>query len=385
MEECKKLYYEDAYIKEFDAHVLCCEEGKDGFLALLDQTAFYPEGGGQPSDTGFLGDIPVSHVGEKNGQIWHAVKQPVAVGSAVHGKIDWERRFDLMQQHSGEHMVSGLIHKAFGYDNVGFHMGSEAITIDLNGPISEEQLSGIEEQANRAIWLDREVRIFYPDKEELPRLPYRSKKELTGQVRLVEFPDVDLCACCGTHVRRTGEIGLVKFLSMVKFREGVRIEMVCGERALKYFSMLQGQNHQISVLLSAKMGETAKAAARLYEEASRLKELVREYQMEDLKRRQEMYQGAGDVLLFEKEMDADTLRRLTDAVMTACGGRCAVFSANPDGSHKYAIGEKDGDLKALVKDMNAALNGRGGGKPFFVQGSVQAGKEEIEAFFRERG
>lgn len=383
MTETRRLYYEDVYKKEFTATVIECREQKKGYAVVLDESAFYPEGGGQPSDVGTLGDAKVTEVHEKDGELLHYTDKALEVGAKVEGKIDWARRFDLMQQHSGEHMVSGLIHEAYGYDNVGFHMGSDTITIDLNGPLDEAQLAEIERKTNQKIWEDTQIKIIYPTAEELEKIDYRSKKELTGQVRIVEFPGVDICACCGTHVTHTGEIGMVKLLSVEKFREGVRIEMICGKRVLDYLNMVNDQNHQISVKLSAKMDKTAQAVERLQEENFRLKGQVGQLVDDMCRKEAERYAGSGSVLIFMDGMDADSVRKLADAVTQTCQGCCAVFSGNADGSYKYAMGEKDGDLRQFTKEMNAKLNGRGGGKPFFVQGSVQASEKEIRNFFEQ--
>ena len=381
MTETRRLYYEDVYKKEFTAKVLECREAKKGFQILLDESAFYPEGGGQPSDTGFLNDVKVTEVHEKEGELLHYTEEAIQPGTEVRGKIDWARRFDLMQQHSGEHMVSGLVHEKYGYDNVGFHMGSDVITIDFSGILSEEQMAEIEEQVNLKIWEDAPVEIFYPSREELDTLDYRSKKELTGQVRIVRFPGADTCACCGTHVTHTGEIGMVKLLSVVRFREGVRMEMISGKRVLDYLNMVNEQNHQISVKLSAKMDKTAQAVDRLWEENFALKGRIHSMEEEMFSSEAKKWEGYGSVLLFKEGLEADSVRKLTDAVMQTCEGCCAVFSKNPDGSYKYAMGEINGDLRQFTKEMNAALNGRGGGKPFFVQGSVQADEEKIRKFF----
>lgn len=383
MIETRRLYYEDVYKKEFEATVLECREAKKGYQVLLDESAFYPEGGGQPSDFGTLGEARVSEVHEKDGELLHYTDRPLEAGQTVTGRIDWEHRFDLMQQHSGEHMVSGLIHEKYGYDNVGFHMGSDVITIDFNGLLTEEQMAEIEQRVNEKIWENRAVEITYPTPLELEELPYRSKKELTGKVRIVRFPGVDLCACCGTHVTHTGEIGMVKLLSVVKFRDGVRMEMLCGKRVLNYLNMVSEQNHKVSVQLSAKAEKTAEAVARMQEENFRLKGAVLRYEEEMNAVEAGKWENAGNVLLFKEGMEADSLRKLTDAVMNTCNGRCAVFSRNADGSYKYAIGEREGDLCSFTKEMNAALNGRGGGKPFFVQGSVQASEKEIRAFMEK--
>lgn len=381
MVETRRLYYENVYIKEFTARVLECREAKKGYRILLDESAFYPEGGGQPSDRGTLNGIVVSEVHEKDGELLHYTDEPMEPGTVVQGGIDWARRFDLMQQHSGEHMVSGLVHEKWGYDNAGFHMGSDVITIDFNGMIEEAQMAEIEAEVNRKVWENEEVEIFYPSPEELSILPYRSKKELTGKVRIVRFPGADLCACCGTHVTHTGEIGMVKLLSVEKFREGVRMEMICGKRVLDYLNMIYEQNHQISVKLSAKEDQTAQAVTRVQEENFRLKGRVMRLEEDMFAREAAKWEGHGSVLLFQEGMEADSVRRLADAVMQTCGGCCAVFSKNPDGSYKYAMGELNGDLRNFTKEMNAALNGRGGGKPFFVQGSVQADEEKIRKFF----
>ena len=381
MTETKRLYYEDVYKKEFTAKVLECREAKKGFHIILDESAFYPEGGGQPSDNGTLGDVNVKEVHEKNGELIHYTDGPLEVGTEVTGKINWDRRFDLMQQHSGEHIVSGLVHEAFGYDNVGFHMGSDVITIDFSGVLDEEQMAEIEAKANQIIWENQEVEIFYPTEEELKVLEYRSKKELSGWVRIVRFPGADTCACCGTHVTRTGEIGMVKLLSVVKFREGVRMEMLSGKRVLDYLNMVNEQNRQISVKLSAKIDKTAAAVARLQEENFVLKGRVHALEEEFIASEAAKWKEKENVLLFQEGMEAGSVQKLTDAILQVCKGRCAVFSRNTDGSYKYAMGEKDGDLRQFTKDMNAALNGRGGGMPFFVQGSVQASEKEIRDFF----
>lgn len=383
MYETKKLYYEDIYKKEFTAKVLECRQGKKGYEVILDQTAFYPEGGGQPGDTGSLGEAAVTDVHEKNGELIHCTDRALEPGTEVQGQINWARRFDLMQQHSGEHIVSGLVHEAFGYDNVGFHMGSDVITIDFSGMLDEAQMAEIEAKANQIIWENQEVEIFYPSEEELKELEYRSKKELSGWVRIVRFPGADTCACCGTHVTRTGEIGMVKLLSVVKFREGVRMEMISGRRVLDYLNMVNEQNRQISVKLSAKMDKTAQAVARLQDENFALKGRVHSLEENFIVNEAAKWNDCENPLLFENGMEAGSVQKLADAVLQVCKGRCAVFSRNADGSYKYAMGEKDGDLRQFTKDMNAALNGRGGGKPFFVQGSVQASEKEIRAFFEE--
>ena len=385
----EKLYEQDPFLVKFEAKVLSCVKGKKGFDIILDRTAFYPEGGGQPYDTGRLepagGErkVKVLEVHSRDGEIVHTCNHPLEPGTEVTGVIDWDRRFDLMQQHSGEHIVSGLAHYLWGCENVGFHMGAEVITIDFDRPLTEQQLATLEETANWHLWqVNEPVKITYPSPEELEQIHYRSKKALTGQVRIVEFPGADCCACCGTHVRYPAQVGLVKLLSMQKFRDGVRIELVCGGRALRYLNRTWDQNVQVSRFLSAKPFETAGAVERLLEENAALKSRLMALEESRFAALAGQYAGAGDVVLFEDGLSPDALRRLCDAVLHTCGGRCACFSGTDGWGYKYAVGQAGGDLRGFVKELNNTLSGRGGGKPDFVQGSVQAGRREIEAFFQ---
>lgn len=385
----EKLYEQDPFLVKFEANVLSCEKGKKGFDVILDRTAFYPEGGGQPYDTGRLeptgGErkVKVLEVHSREDGIVHTCNHPLEPGTEVTGVIDWDRRFDLMQQHSGEHIVSGLAHYLWGCENVGFHMGAEVITIDFDRPLTEQQLATLEETANWHLWqVNLPVNITYPSPEELAHIHYRSKKELTGQVRIVEFPGADCCACCGTHVRYPAQVGLVKLLSMQKFRDGVRIELVCGGRAFRYLNRTWDQNAQVSRFLSAKPFETAGAVERLLEENAALKSRLMALEESRFAALAGQYAGAGDVVLFEDGLSPDGLRRLCDAVLHSCGGRCACFSGTDGWGYKYAVGQLGGDLRDFVRELNQALSGRGGGKPDFVQGAVQAGRREIEAFFQ---
>ena len=379
----EKLYYDDSFLAAFTARVLSCEKGKDGWEVVLDRTAFYPEGGGQPGDQGVLGGAAVTDTRQRGEDVVHLCAGPLAVGETVEGALDFARRFDLMQQHSGEHIVSGILCARYHCDNVGFHIGKDLVTIDFNAALTAEDVAEVEALANRYIWEDHPVEAGWPDAETLASLPYRSKKALTGPVRIVSWPGADRCACCGTHVRRSGQVGMVKLLSCQKFRDGVRIEMAAGGRAAAWCSAILEQNARISRLLSAKPMDTAAAVERLQREAEALHARVAALEEGDFQRKAERYAGAGDVLLMEGDMSADSVRRLCDAVQATCGGRCAVF-AGGGGQYKYAIGQPGGDLRAMVRELNAALSGRGGGKPAFVQGSVQAEEGAIRAFFAGR-
>ena len=376
----EKLFYIDQYLTEGTSTVLSCEQVEGGYAVVLDRTIFYPTGGGQPCDLGTLGGANVTDVSEHGGEIVHLCDAPLAVGEDVLCKIDFDRRFVLMQQHSGEHLVSGVIHRRYGFENVGFHMGSECVTFDFSGEIPPQELKSIEHEVNEIIYRNIRAEVLYPDAEHLRDYSFRSKKELSGWVRLVKFGDADLCACCGLHVAATGEIGLVKLLSTTKFHEGSRVEMLAGIRALDYMNALAEQNREISNLLSAKPFATAAAVRRVSDELASAQYRVTELENRLFAARAAQLSGEGDVLLFESAMSPDALRRLTDAVMQTCGGRCAVFSGE-DGNYKYAVGQAGGDLRETVKALNAQLQGRGGGKPFFAQGSVAATKDEITAFF----
>ena len=379
--ETEKLYYQDPFMQEFTATVLACEEAKNSFKVVLDRTAFYPEGGGQPADHGALGGAAVTDVHEKDGVIFHTCDQAVEIGETVTGRIDWARRFDHMQQHSGEHIISGILCTDYHCDNVGFHLGADVVTIDYNADISWEQALDAERKANEVIWADPEVEIAYPYPEELAFIDYRSKKELTGKVRIVTFPEADCCACCGTHVLRAGQVGLIKVLSCQKFREGVRLEIVCGKRALDYLGRTYDQAKAIGQQLSVKPQDTLAAVERLEAELSAAK--VRMAQLEEtvFEAMARDNEGRGDVVLFQPSMKSDSVRKLADAVAKRCGGLAAVF-AGEDGQYAYALVRADGaDITPLVKDLNKALNGRGGGRGGFAQGSVQTDRAAIEAFF----
>ena len=373
--ETRKLYYEDCDTREFTAQVTACREENGKFLVTLDATAFYPEGGGQACDLGVLGTAQVLDVQEMDGDIVHFCDKALAVGEAVSGTIDWERRFDLMQQHTGEHIVSGIVHKKFGYHNVGFHMGSELVTIDFDGEISPEALQEIEEEANRAVWANLPVNCSVPGEEELPHIPYRTKRALPWPVRIVAVPGTDSCACCGVHVKHTGQIGLIKLYSCVKFHQGVRIEMACGLRAYNYVNQIMDQNRKISRLLSAKMPETAPAVEALQKALQEEK-----FRTTALERRlydaiAEGYRGATRPVHFE---EAGNVRDLAERIEKVCGS-AIVCAGNDDAGYTLCImGEGASDLG---KEAAKALNGRGGGRGNAFQGLFLTTRAQIEAYF----
>ena len=383
--ETEKLYYQDPYQTTFSARVLTCKPSKGGCLVTLDRTAFYPEGGGQPADHGVLGGVTVTDVHEKDGVIFHTCDKVVEPGSTVEGSIDWTRRFDHMQQHSGEHILSGLLCSLYDCSNVGFHLGADTVTIDYDRELTWEQVLEAERQANEAIWRDTPAEITFPAPDALAQLDYRSKKELTGQVRIVTFPGADCCACCGTHVRRAGEVGLIKVLSCQKFREGVRLEILCGQRAYRYLSRIYEQDHAVARLLSVKPQDAFAAVERQNAELTAAKLRMTELEDRLFALRAQSLAGRGDVLLLEPPMRPDGARKLADTAARAAGGLAAVFAGERD-SYVYALVHAGGaDISPLVKRLNSALSGRGGGRNGFAQGSVQADRSAILDFFHKEG
>ena len=382
-----KLYYDSAYIKEFEAQVLSCQEGKKGWEITLSATAFYPEGGGQPADTGLLGNVRVTDVHEKDGQVVHYTDGPLPVGEMVRGVIDWDRRFQHMQEHSGEHLVSGLIHQRFGYDNVGFHMGTDEVTIDFNGVLEWGDLMAIEEKANGMIWENLEISAVYPEKDELDAMEYRSKKELTGAVRIVSIPGGDVCACCGTHVERTGEIGLVKFLSMIHYKGGVRISLLCGKRAVEDYERKRDQVQKISVLLSARPGEISRAVEKLKDEEAKLQEkLVAAYDKLIASEVRDIKEGDGDIFILEPDFEDIQLRHLVNRLLEEKKGRTVLaLGGAAEGSFLYVLGSRDGDMRRLSRELNGLLNGRGGGSAQMAQGTFFATKDQLQAILKEKG
>ena len=382
-----KLYYDSAYIKEFEAQVLSCQEGTKGWEITLSATAFYPEGGGQPADTGLLGNVRVTDVHEKDGQVVHYTDGPLPVGEMVRGVIDWDRRFQHMQEHSGEHLVSGLIHQRFGYDNVGFHMGTDEVTIDFNGVLEWGDLMAIEEKANGMIWENLEISAVYPEKDELDAMEYRSKKELTGAVRIVSIPGGDVCACCGTHVERTGEIGLVKFLSMIHYKGGVRISLLCGKRAVEDYERKRDQVQKISVLLSARPGEISRAVEKLKDEEAKLQEkLVAAYDKLIASEVRDIKEGDGDIFILEPDFEAIQLRHLVNRLLEEKKGKTVLaLGGAAEGSFLYVLGSRDGDMRRLSRELNGLLNGRGGGSAQMAQGTFFATKDQLQAILKEKG
>ena len=366
----EKLFYEDSHMITFSAIVEACEKVGEYYEAVLSRTAFFPEGGGQYADTGYIDGVRVLDVQEKQGVIYHKLEQELSVGKEVSGTIDWEERFSKMHIHSGEHIISGLVHKRFGYDNVGFHMGKDAITMDFNGAITKEELKELEKQANAIVYQNLTIETLYPSKEELEQLVYRSKIEIEGQVRIVRIPDCDVCACCAPHCKTTGEIGTIKLVGMQNYKGGVRISMLAGFRALEDYEVKSENVKRISVLLSAKEFEIADEVEKLKEELQVKKSQIQELKRTILKHKVEaMDENQEAIVMFEADLDGNGPRELANMLL-AKGTKVAAVFAGTEGNYRYVIGSKSVDTRNIVKALNEKFQGRGGGKPEMVQGSV---------------
>ncbi|MCR5294816.1 MAG: alanyl-tRNA editing protein [Lachnospiraceae bacterium] len=376
-----KIYYEDAYRVSFSAKAIHIE-GRD---AVLDKTAFFPEEGGQSPDRGFLGGIRVLDVKIRDGFIHHILeKEPdFAEGEYAEGRIDWRHRFSNMQQHSGEHLFSGIICKRFGYDNVGFHLSEKEVSVDFNGTLGEDELLKAEALANEAITANVPSEIIFLEGQEADQLEYRSKLSLKGSVRIVRFGDYDACACCAPHVRRTGEIGLLKVLSAVSWKGGTRVFILCGRRAMEYFD----QDHEIltrtAKYLTTSREEVYNSVLRARKERDNLKEALRKRTLELMFLKAEAVpEGSGNVILFESGLEGDSMRELTNALLLRRRGFCGVFSGNDAEGYNFVIGARNEDARKAAGVLKERLNARGGGKPEMVQGSVRASQKEIENIFK---
>ncbi|MBR3592299.1 MAG: alanyl-tRNA editing protein [Clostridia bacterium] len=374
-----KLYEKDAYIKEFTATVIDCISADNAFKIILDKTAFFPEGGGQAADIGTLGNTNVFDVQIENGAIYHYTNEPIEIGSEVIGKINYDRRFNFMQNHTGEHIVSGIAHKLFGVNNVGFHLGEELVTIDFDKELIREQLDKIEYLANQKVWQNLPVKAYLPTEKELKKTEYRSKKEIDGAVRLVEIKDTDICACCAPHVKNTGEIGIIKLLDTEKMRGGIRIVLKCGNFALQDYKNKYQNVSQISALLSSKQEKAYEAVQKLDEKCTAASQKITELK----KKIADMAVSAAaqnDTCIFVDGCDVKELQLLADKLHKKFGGIRAVFSENT-GNFSFAICAGDDELQELFAKFKSQFTVRGGGRGGMVQGTVEATSESINLFF----
>ena len=393
MERTEKYYEADAFRTEAAGRILAVQPTERGGRIALDGTVFYPEGGGQPADRGTLTlsdgtAVQVLDVHETEGVIWHtvdALPPAAAVGEAVTGRLDWERRFDHMQQHTGEHILSGTLHRLFGAENVGFHIGTEAVRMDTSVPVSAEGLRQAEWEANRILWQNVPVQVSYPSPAELECLTYRSKKEIAGQVRIVTIPGADVCACCGTHTAASGQVGQIKILTAENYKGGVRLAVACGGRALRQAQAMRARQADIGALLSAKASETAHAVHRIYDEYTALRFTHFGLCGQLFDALAAAVTPGEDAIRVVPGLDPDGLHRLAVRLSEATDGLCAALTPNEKGTG-YCLARAGGDVRALTRALNAACGGRGGGKPGICQGSCAADPETVAAFLRaQRG
>ena len=373
----EKLYYYDSYINEFSAVILSCDACTDGFFVNLDKTAFFPEGGGQKADNGYIGDAFVKDVQEKNGQILHLVDKELSVGTEYNCKLDWQQRFYRMQNHSGEHIVSGIVNSLYGYDNVGFHMEEDYVTIDFNGELTREQLDDIEDRVNFAIYNNYNINCWFPGEAELSKLDYRSKLELTENVRLVSIENTDLCACCAPHVKSTGEVGIVKILDFMRHRGGIRLVMKAGQKALLDYREKYMSVYDISNLLSAKQPEVFNAVKRVYNEVDDANRELYNFKQKVAESDKNNLVYSGNISYFISSFyDSDMMRILVNYGMENSSLSIA-FSGEDESGYSYIAGSNTLDMKAVAKSINSSLSGRGGGRDTMIQGKVSASKEQI--------
>ena len=379
----EKLYYESAYIKEFEATVISCESCGGGYRVVLDRTAFFPEEGGQSADGGKLGGIEVLEVTEDAGVISHILPEPLDVGSKVNGVLDFAERLEKMRIHTAEHILSGIIHELYGADNTGFHLGRDEVTFDTSRVMEWQELCEVERRANAAVMANIPVTVSFPAPDELSGLEYRSKLELTEDVRIVKIGDVDSCACCAPHVNMTGEIGLIKIVSAVKHRGGSRITMLAGERAYSYVCRVIAEASAAAVMLSSPETDFAgELEARLLKHEAALYELsgARGELAEALAGAQEC--TSGNAVILTGKLDEEGKRKLVNLAKDKVLGTLVVLSGS-EGSYRYVLHSRaaGGEFSALVKAAHEALSGKGGGRPPMAQGTYLASLAEIKAYF----
>ena len=383
----EKLYEVDSYVQNFTAQVVSCTPVPGGFAVVLARTACFPEVGGQPCDTGRLGGARVLAVHTDGETITHTTDAPLTAGETVDGCLDWPARLDAMQQHTGEHILSGALHRLFGAENVGFHIGSPYVRMDTSIPLTQEQLAQAEAEANAAVRADTPVHCWVPDPETLARTDYRSKKELTGDIRIVSIPNGDTCACCGTHVAKTGEIGLVKFLTMIHYKGGVRISLLCGEEAVMDYEKKREELQKISVFLSAKAGKTADAVEKLKNELMQTQAKLSETSRKLMKfQADQLKEGNDKICYLGDDLDMTELRHFVNFALEEKRGKIVLaLSESVNGGFSYVLGSQSEDMRALSKELNGELSGRGGGSSQMAQGTFFTEKENLISSLAAKG
>jgi len=374
-----KRLFDDGLLLEFEATVKSVRKEDDEYWVLLDRTAFAPDGGGQLSDIGSIDGVAVLDVAPDDGEIYHICDGELEVGASVHCKIDEKRRMRHIQNHSGEHIVSGIIYKEYGFNNVGFHLGSEDVTMDVDGEITKEMLRRIERLANEAVVKNLEVKAIYPSPAELENIFYRSKLELTDNVRIIVIDGLDACACCAPHVSRTGQIGMIKLISCMRYKGGTRIHLKCGFDALDEFNAEFDRATVISNLISQPRESIDEGVKKLLDDIGTQKHEIYELKKQILSIKIASAKPQNGRLVYvDDSMDMSELRSFAAAKLDECESFCAAFSGNDAEGYKYVMGYKGDDFNEFVKNTVSSLGeGGGGGKAPFAQGKVKCKKSDI--------
>lgn len=384
----EKIFEKDSYVREFDARVLRCEPRGKEYALILDRTAFFCEGGGQYGDGGTVTDgnttVTVRETVPLEGEIVHLCDGPLPEGAAVHGVLDFETRYRNMQNHSGEHIVSGLIHTLYGLENVGFHLGRDYVSVDVNGVLDDEALERVEALANDVIYRNVPIRVLFPREEALPTLAYRSKKELTGEVRIVEVEGVDLCACCAPHVARTGEIGMIKILDPMHYKGGLRFYLQCGVSALRDYREKNGRLTEISRLLSAKPENTPAAVAALKnevgaarQELAALRRAIAEEKLAALTDTEE------PLLFFLSTLDTPSLRHLVNGALPHTTSLVAAFLGCEEDGYAFLMASETVPLRPVASRLREELGAKCGGSDRMIQGNVSATSAALTAWIHQ--
>lgn len=373
----EELFYKDPYQKEFDTEVVRCLQHNNVYEVVLKQTAFYPEGGGQPADHGTLNDAHVIDVKRRNDEIIHTVDCPLEEGSLVHGTIDWQRRFDHMQNHSGEHIFSGLIQQLYGYENIGFHLGEEEILIDFDGVLTEEDIQKVEDAANHIVDENAPLEETFPSEEALEHMEFRCKKELEGDVRIVIIPGADICACCGTHVKRTGEIGLIKAIAHEKHKDGTRIHLLCGNRARKDYTMKSKINTELYQMFSVRPWEVLDAVKKLNADSIQKNKTIHQVTEAYLGLRVESLNEEPCIIETVHGLSAQVMKDYANLIRDKKHPDTVVVLNEQEGKYLYLMLSETINLKEIAKDMNVELHGKGGGSSTMIQGTFEKPLDEI--------
>ena len=375
----EKLYENNSYIRCFEAVVTDCVLCGSNYKIVLDRTAFFPEGGGQSSDTGFIDGIKVLDVQEKDGTVYHYAESPVDIGKKVSAEIDWDRRFSNMQNHSGEHIVSGIIHTLFGYNNVGFHLGGQNVTLDVDGVLSDEDIYKVEREANAAVFSNVEITVSFPSEEELKTLDYRSKLDFTENVRIVTIGNVDRCACCAPHVARTGEIGIIKIVNYFPHRKGTRVEMLCGFKAYEDYRLKDSLNSQIMKLLASPSEQTAEAVQRNLEKTAQQTAEIEALKEELALAKLSVEDINGISFASLPGASFNELISCVNNINENSGGISLVVSEDNDGCI-FVLASKDCDIQPFLTKLRSELKAKGGGRNNCAQGKIPCTAEEIKEF-----